>query len=134
MRGSLRMAAPDKPPVIGLPQVYALLLLLAFAAQCLWVASRAPLDREEQAAVSPGPAWEGRNASSDALQKGDTHRSPLFYRVALLPMRAGLVPSFDFAGPMYRLRLRLRLPFILFGLLYGASLWYVARRLYTNRG
>jgi hypothetical protein len=45
-------------------------------------------------------------------------------------VRHGSVPWFDFIGPRYPYRWLLRLPFVIFGILRGVSLWYVARRLY----
>src|SRR5215472_14083909 len=119
------MPAAAPPPPVNRWQFVPLLMLLVFAVQCIWVASHAPLDSEEQRAVSAGPTWENKLAADDPAQRGDPFRGPLFYRIARLPQRIGLVTPFDFAGPMYHLRARLRLPFILIGILFGGSLWYV---------
>ncbi len=107
----------------GRPQLYALLLLAAFALQCFWAAERPVLGREEWHWVQADPA-------------GDVWHSPLVYGLARLPLRLRLLPplSPEPGGPAYESAWLLRLPFVLLGLLRGASLWYVARRLCGNRG
>ena len=111
----------------GAPQIAALLLLLVFAAQCLWFMAHAPLLATEASYIDSGLLHLERlsNASSP-------ERSPL------LPVIAGLAARFT--GAENRIvhlsdyRFLIRLPFLLAGLLLGASLWYVARRLYGNIG
>src|SRR5580693_455518 len=60
----------------------------------------------------------------------DQDRSPLYYLVAAAPLL--LHPSSwlpDSFGPLVAAT-----PYLFFGLMLGASLWYVARRLYGNAG
>jgi hypothetical protein len=105
-----------------------LFLLACFAAQCLYVASHAPLSEEEIRYASPGPQYAGREFSKPP----DPYHSPLGYYIAQFPVRHGTVPWFDFIGPLYQYRWLLRLAFVIFGTLLGGSLWYVARRLYGD--
>ena len=62
----------------------------------------------------------------------DPYRSPVWYLIAAAPVAAGPQPS----TPTHeKLWLWLtRIPYLIFGFLLGASLWYVARRLYGNAG
>ena len=138
----------------GQPQVLAGSLLLIFMAQCLWLLARgtSPLDvdsselfrvqeglrqwRGEGVAGTPSP--ERLEAASpppteiEENQGFDPDHSPLWY----------LLASAAFArseGPVPLDSVRhwgwlTRLPYIIFGVLLGASLWYVARRLYGNAG
>lgn len=102
---------------LGVPQLYAALLLLAFLTQCLWRAQTRPLDGDERAAVETGRwLWRGQLAAADA------NEPPLTELLA-----AALAGNSTGA-------LRPRLPTILFGLALGGSIWYVARRLYGNAG
>ena len=78
--------------------------------------------------ASPGPQYAGREFSKPP----DPYHSPLIYHIAQYPVRHGTVPWFDFIGPLYQYRWLLRLPFVIFGLLRGVSLWYVARRQYGH--
>src|SRR5271166_1365419 len=112
---------------IGVPQTVALLLLLVFAGQCLWFMARVPLSATEYSYIEAGLLHLEHlsNASS-------TERSPL------VPLLAGLAARMS--GAENRIvylsdyRFVIRLPFLLAGFLLGASLWYVARRLYGNIG
>ena len=112
---------------IGVPQTVALLLLLAFAAQCLWSMARAPLLATELSYIETGLLQLERLASASS-----TERSPL------VPLLAGIVVRLSGAESrilyLRDYRFVIRLPFMLAGLLLGASLWYVARRLYGNIG
>src|SRR5947207_9340795 len=108
----------------GKAQVFALALLAAYAAQCLWVASSAPFEPEE---ISYIHYWNSPERYSHP------EHTPLIYAIAgnweqlvtnIGPESPQLSEAFWY----------LRLPFILFGLLRGAALWYVARRLYGQRG
>lgn len=102
---------------VGVPQLYAALLLLAFLTQCLWRAQARPLDGDERAAIESGRwLWRGQPIPSDAVEP------------PLTELLAAAVAG-DATGP-----LRPRLPTVLFGLALGASIWYVARRLYGNAG
>jgi len=115
----------------GRPQVYAVLLLLLLFGQCLWVAWRTPESELERMYVREGRLqWEGVRFA------GDGAHSPFPYLAAGLaahllgpPLRRPL------EGAEEGLRLcLLRFPFMIFALLLGASVWYVARRLYGNVG
>jgi len=112
---------------IGVPQTVALVLLLVFAAQCFWFMARVPLSATEGSYIETGLLHLERFASA-----GSPERSPL------VPLLAGLAARLS--GAESRIlylgdyRFVIRLPFLLVGLLLGASLWYVARRLYGNIG
>lgn len=102
---------------LGVPQLYAGLLLLAFLSLCLWRAEGRSLNGDERAAVETGRwLWRGQPIPSDAVE------SPLTGMLAAAV--AGISPG----------ALPPRLPTVLFGLALGASIWYVARRLYGNAG
>lgn len=89
------------PIPLGRPQVFGGLLLIAFAAQAVWLAAH-------------------RAAYFTFAAVAESPYAPL----AFLPHT--LWP----AAP----RWVMALPFVVLGLLLGASLWYVARRLYGNTG
>jgi hypothetical protein len=102
---------------LGVPQLYAALLLLAFLSQCSWRAHKRPLDGDERAAIETGRwLWRGQPVAVDALEP------PLTERLAA----AVAGNSTDPLPP--------RLPTVFFGLALGGSIWYVARRLYGNAG
>lgn len=106
----------------------ALLMLLVFAAQCVWLMAATPLSPSQTALLERGlQQWQqGR------INVQDPYRSPLYYLVASLPI-ATYHGSGD-AASLARWRWQIRLPWLIFGLLLGASIWYVARRLYGNAG
>lgn len=107
----------------GRPQLYAALLLLAFAAQCLWVMWKLPLQPHEIEHISQGLAqW----------QKGQVGgaSSPLVGLLASGGIAA--LPDQDLDGRVPRLLARLL--FLAIALLFAASLWYVTHRLYGNAG
>jgi hypothetical protein len=136
----------------GRPQVLAALFLLVFLAQCIWLVRRADQDR----ALDPGQIYRvergralWRNccdaprysplaspASTKATQllpeaaAFDAHRSPLWYLIAAAPL------LWPWAHPQTArdLQLWMAAPYLAFGLLLGASLWYVSRRLFGNAG
>jgi hypothetical protein len=112
----------------GAPQLAALLMLALFAAQCLWLIGASPMSPSQAALLERGLAqWqEGR------INVQDPYRSPLYYLLASLPI-ANLRSAEDPAVLQAR-RWQVRLPWLIFGLLLGASIWYVARRLYGNAG
>lgn len=105
-------------------------MLLAFLAQCVWVAkTRAVSDLEYRYIAAGFPSASARSANA----------SPLTGWIAALPVR--LIPQIrKVASPSIRDVLSvphpliLRLPFILFGLWLGAALWWVARRLFDDAG
>ena len=112
---------------IGVPQIVALSLLLVFAAQCLWFMAHVRLSAMEGSYIEAGLLHLERFANA-----GSTERSPL------VPLLAGLATRMSGAeNKIVRLsdyRVVIRLPFLLTGFLLGASLWYVAHRLYGNTG
>ncbi len=129
----------------GKPQVLAGLLLLVFVAECAWlVAHTAPnlISPDDFARVQEGLAQcRGRGVAGtqaiprDALpewvQGGafDPDHSPLWYLIGATP-----VAIFGVAPDSWLWVWLTRAPYILFGVLLGASVWYVSRRLYGNAG
>ncbi|MGE5207263.1 MAG: hypothetical protein ACM3PW_16755 [Chlamydiota bacterium] len=112
----------------GAPQLAALLMLVLFAAQCLWLMAANPMSPSESALLQRGLAqWQQGHVN---LQ--DPYRSPLYYLLASLPI-ANYHGAAD-PTAMSPWRWQVRLPWLIFGLLLGASIWYVARRLYGNAG
>lgn len=137
----------------GRPQVLAGLLLLVFLAQCAWLVQRrsragmpSPQDafrtyegsqQWEAGAIAGTPA--GAPASSrqplpfEVESHGgyDPNHSPMWYLVAGAPFalagRDGESDHPDWAWLASA-------PYLVFGVLLGASLWYVSRRLYGNAG
>jgi hypothetical protein len=138
----------------GRPQVLAGFLLLGFLAQCGWLLARGtqPLEMDRSQlfrlveglqqwngqAVAGTPSVERINAGTptplEVDQNGgyDPNHSPLWYLVASLPMLrwtgTAETGSFHYWGWLARA------PYLILGVLLGASLWYVARRLYGNAG
>jgi hypothetical protein len=143
----------------GRPQVLAGCLLLMFLAQCLWLVGKGArpgtIDLSEIYRLERGAAlWQGGGPGPDAnvplpapglknetepspavvLENGgyDAHHSPLWYLIAAAPLRlrqVALQPE-----NIRSLHWLAATPFLMFGLLLGASLWYVARRLFGNAG
>jgi Dolichyl-phosphate-mannose-protein mannosyltransferase len=108
----------------GSAQFVAAAVLLAFLLQCLWFCSRVPLSDHELAFVLQGQrAWV----------HGDTafhlQASPVTGLLAALPL-LGSHPSEEVVPGYWRWLARL--PFMIVGVLFGGSIWYVARRLYGN--
>jgi hypothetical protein len=101
------------------------LFLVAFLGQSLWMAARRPLTPDELALIEAGrEQWRGDSVASTA-----TH-SPLAALAGSAPLLLAAHPPNDFEP----LRLFLRLPLVVAGVLLGWSLWHVARRLYGNTG
>lgn len=139
----------------GHPQVIAAGLLLAFAAQCCWLITRTDprnVDANELFRVQEGLLQIRGQAvagtpSMARLESGiedppeiednegyDPNHSPLWYLIAAAPLASW---SQHGKNPAYVIRYwgwMGRLPYLAFGLLLGASLWYVSRRLYGNQG
>jgi len=138
----------------GEPQVLAGLLLLLFLAQCVWLLARGtrPLDvnSTDLFRVQEGLSqWRGEavagTPSSERMEAGisappeveqndgyDPNHSPLWYLLASAPL-------LGWSGSSQENSLRYwgwlaRAPYLVFGVLLGASVWYVARRLYGNAG
>jgi hypothetical protein len=110
----------------GWPQVYALLLLSAFLLQSLWVIHGTPL-RWAEAAY----AQAGLDRLAGKTVPRDTGALPVPAAVAAAPI---IVVRWLLPLPPESLKWLLRLPFVGIGWLLGASIWYVARRLYGNAG
>lgn len=108
----------------GSPQVIAGFILLLFLVQCVWFAAKVPLADHEIAYVLQG---QRQLKLSEALFHQQA--SPATALAASLPLLTGSLPS-DQVPPAWRWLGRA--PFILAGMLLGASIWYVARRLYGN--
>ncbi len=138
----------------GRPQFLAGLLLLAFAAQAIWLVhaelgSAQGLESREAIRIGEGwKQWHGRGIAGapmtepadDSLRdpfQGNTtgfdiEHSPLIYLGSAAPL---LIWPHDFAWDTASYwRWLPRLPFLACGLFLGASLWYVARRLCGNTG
>lgn len=138
----------------GRPQVLAGLLLLVFVGQCVWLLARGtePLDvsSSDVFRVQEGLLqWRGQSVagtpSSDRVEAGtfppaeveqnegyDPNHSPIWYLIASAPL-------LGWQGSSHPNEMRYwgwlaRVPYLVFGVLLGASLWYVARRLYGNAG
>ena len=137
---------------LGRPQLIAATLLLAFLGQCAWRVNRGLRsgqldDREwyridtglrmwqgttsprETADAQPRPGTPARVRQNDGI---DPDHSQLWYLVSSLPLLTWR-GSLDSTSLSYWGWLA-RGPALLFGVLLGASLWYVARRLYGNQG
>jgi len=135
----------------GGPQAIAALLLLVFLLQCAWLISRTLRSNGgtnigELERIHEGlQQWRGRGIAGTIdsefrrqvsfefpKDEYDRDRSPLWYLIASAP----LVAWSGTLGPetVHSWGWLARSPYIIFGLLLGASLWYVARRLFGNVG
>jgi hypothetical protein len=135
---------------VGIPQIIAGMLLAAFLAQCLWLAVHSPMREMELAQIE-----RGQTLFHQRVFAAEAARSPIIPVLAAAPLigsgiriddhgsetRATQTRAAPFPGatPFFyphprSWRWRARLPFIAIGVLLGASLWYVARRLYGNAG
>ena len=114
-------------PKVGLPQIASLVLLLVFAAQCLWFMANVPITQMESSYIEDGLLHVDR-----LVNAGSEYRSPLIAVLAGFPAKA-MGSERNFAR-LSDYRFLIRLPFLVAGLMLGASLWYVARRLYGNLG
>jgi hypothetical protein len=137
----------------GRPQFLAGLLLLAFLGEALWLVHTELYGAQEpegQEAVRIGEGWKqlhGRGIAAAPLLDAavtapdpfrmdnsgfDAEHSPLLYVASAAPLLAW--PG-DFGGDSAAYwRWLPRIPFLACGVLLGASLWYVARRLCGNTG
>jgi hypothetical protein len=109
----------------GRHQLFALLLLFAFLAEAFWLIHVRPLTRLEVAYVRAGFA----QFHGEFLDPGVTPVPPA---LAVLPEILSGHPLESI--PPDHLKWMVRLPFVAFGWLLGASIWYVTRRLYGNAG
>src|SRR6266700_7906427 len=128
----------------GRPQVLAGTLLLIFLAQCAWLVNRSRFvmpEAHEIFRIHEGLGqWRGQwIASTPSVVRAqqsvgdepyDSHHSALWYLIAsapslLLPRNTANYPYWGWLA---------HTPYLIFGVLLGASLWYVTRRLYGNPG
>ena len=142
----------------GRPQVLAACLLLVFLAQCLWLVERGVhrgtvelaeiyrLQRgtrywKHQEVVETGsglPPQPNSPPSRELAQPGvenseyDANHSPLWYLTASAPLV--LSPAVLQSENVRELHRLAAFPYLVFGVLLGASLWYVSRRLFGNAG
>lgn len=121
------MLARKLPFGAGIPQVAAALLLLIFLAQCVWFMAYLPVTSLESSYIEDGLVQLANMAHADSPE-----RSPLVPLMAALPLKL-LAGRLTFSQ-LDDYRFLIRLPFVFCGLMLGASLWYVARRLYGNFG
>ena len=130
----------------GKPQFLAGMLLLVFLAECGWLIAHengSVVSPDEFARIEEGMLqWHGKGiagtpgASSTATNavrmRGDAYdpdHSPLWYLIESAPL------TLLHTSPDSRAWLWIsRAPYVLIGILLGASLWYVSRRLYGNAG
>ncbi len=147
------------PDSIGGPQFIAAAFLLVYLLQCAWliqvqtshgslpdsnhdlciyhgleqwktgaVAGTPEQFRSEAATGVPSSARSGHLRVRDGF---DEDRSPLYYLTAAAPFLVR-PPNLRTASPLGQLWAAV--PYLFFGVMLGASLWYVARRLYGNAG
>jgi hypothetical protein len=127
----------------GRPQFLAGLLLLGFLGQCLWLVNRETqrheLDGEEVMRLELGLGYWGKQSLgytayaplTEAHNSYGDH-SRMWYLIASAPLLLwpGNLEPEAFANLIWLVRI----PYVLCGILLGASLWYVSRRLYGNAG
>jgi hypothetical protein len=122
------------------------LLLLAFVGQCLWLIAHLPpgsVSSEEFVRVQAGVAqWRGKGIAGTPIALGtrlqairssgnayDPNHSPLWYLIESAPLATFPIALTSSWGNWLS-----RAPYLLIGMLLGASLWYVSHRLYGNCG
>jgi hypothetical protein len=111
------------------PQLIAVLLLLAFLGQALYVVAKQPLSGAELGYIQTGEQQLRR------MEHTSPHFvSPLISLIAAVPVVATGHTSLNFDQDLEPLRWPARLPFVIIGVLLGGSLWYVTRRLFGNAG
>ncbi|HEX3352697.1 MAG TPA: hypothetical protein VHS34_07730 [Terriglobales bacterium] len=139
----------------GRPQVLAAIMLFAFLLQCLWLVDRGgrtAVDPEEIYRLERGTAlWKHRGvlapppeispelgreleASPHSAESSghDSNHSHFWYLIASAPLV--LSPVELQPENIRELHWLAAAPYVVFGLLLGASLWYVSRRLFGNAG
>ena len=121
------MSISSLPSRLGAPQLVAIVLLLVFAGQCVWFMAHQRLSAMEGVYVEAGLLQLEGLASANSPQ-----------HTALVPLLAGVAARVSGAekhvDEFNNYRMMMRFPFLIAGVLLGASLWYVARRLYGNIG
>lgn len=144
----------------GRPQILAGALLLVFLGQCLWLvkhtAETSAPDPGERFRITEGARqWRGGPLAGTAqaaayrapnefaypgLEANDGYdpdHSPLWYLISAAPLlrwQQPLQAELTTREGWLAQRWLERVPYLLFGLLLGASLWYVSRRLYGDEG
>jgi hypothetical protein len=136
----------------GRPQFLAVCLLLAFIAQSVWlIAHTGPfveVNSTDLLRIREGlHQWRGESVAGvpptsipepsqgigfESNQGYDPNHSPLWYLILSAPFLGW--PDSPLSSASWYWHWLERLPFLLFGTVLGASLWYVARRLYGNAG
>ena len=143
----------------GQPQVIAGLLLLGFLAQCASLVARklqtTRMDSTEMSMFEEGlRLWHGQSVDqpevpasavlgiteksedpsflSEWHRANDRNHSALYYWIASAPLLLWHGELHAESRPYWGWLAHA--PFLFFGLMLGASLWYVARRLYGNAG
>lgn len=140
----------------GHPQVIAAGLLLLFLMQCLWLLGRGTQPQQVDSgelfrvqegitqlrggAIAGTPSMQRLEAGitppaeMDDNEGYDPNHSPLWYLVGAAPLASWSVHGGGSSLAVRYWGWLARAPYLLFGVLLGASLWYVARRLYGNQG
>jgi hypothetical protein len=138
----------------GKPQVLAGLLLFLFVGQCVWLLARGTpqltVEGSDFFRVQEGLAqWHGDSIAGtpsmaraergemappelESNEDYDPNHSPLWYLMASAPLLGWEASSQERALAYWTWFQRA--PYLMFGVLLGASLWYVSRRLYGNAG
>jgi len=138
----------------GKPQYIAGTLLLVFLAQCAWLVSRSlrvgEMDLREWYRIDAGlRRWHATPKTSELPDPHSTFapgppprirdndgfdpdHSALWYLISAAPLL--IWPGTFQSESLWDWGWLARAPFLLFGVMLGASVWYVARRLYGNEG
>jgi hypothetical protein len=145
---------------IGRPQQLALLLLLFFLAECLWVVSRQHLSQQDYRYAQCGrQMWERPSPLAGYFTTcGNLNGDGTFaYRVAGLPLTAQRLvllgadklrkpenrlyaegtlngSTWEARHELFSVKYLLHLPFLFFAIWLGGGLWWVSRRLFGNEG
>jgi hypothetical protein len=147
------------PDSIGRPQFIAGALLLIYLLQCMWLIRAQTLHgflpesdhalciygglaqwkggaiagtpRALRAEVATGLPSAGRAGHLRVRDGYDVDRSPLYYLMAAAPVLV-MPPALSPGSPLGQIWIAA--PYLFFGVMLGASLWYVSRRLYGNPG
>jgi hypothetical protein len=113
---------------IGRPQVLAGLMLLAFLAQCLWVANSRKFSELEYQYIGAGlPKKPGMEYRVTSPLTSFLAAAP--FRLARQAWGGNLTQSLLIPRPWL-----VRAPFVIFGVWLGAAVWWVARRLFDDAG
>jgi hypothetical protein len=135
-----------KLPVIRLqlPQKIAAMLLACLLAQCLWVVHKQSLTgRDYDFARCGREMWEKPSPLAGYFTScGNIHDGTIGYRVAGLPLtiqrillgQGSETSTWEMRHELRYVLFLLDSGFIAAGLLLGASLWWVTRRLYGDAG